>query len=49
LLDKRGRLSLPFTSSGGRFLEDLRAVSVQSTPPVLRRAPGAAAVATSLS
>jgi hypothetical protein len=48
-LDKRGRLSLPFTSSGGRFLEDLRAVSVQSTPPVLRRAPGAAAVATSLS
>lgn len=48
-LDKRGPLSLPFSSSGGRFLEDLRAVSVQSTPPVLRRAPGAAAVATSLS
>jgi hypothetical protein len=45
-LDAHGRFSLPFTATSGRFLQDLRSVSVQSTPPVLRRAPGGAAAPT---
>ena len=39
LHDRRpGPWSLAFASSGGTFLEDLRAVSVRSTPPILERA-----------
>jgi hypothetical protein len=47
-IDARGPWSLPFASDGGSFLEDLRAVSVQSTPPVLHRigAPSRPATAT---
>jgi hypothetical protein len=36
-IDTRGKWSLPFTSDGGSFRDDLRAVSVRSTPPVLHR------------
>jgi hypothetical protein len=36
-LDARGRWSIPFHADGGRWLDDLRSVSVQSTPPVLER------------
>jgi len=39
-LDKRGVFTLPFAASGGRWLQDLRAVSVLETPPVFHRAPG---------
>jgi hypothetical protein len=47
-IDAHGPWSLPFASDGGRFLDDLRAVSVQSTPPVLHRigAPSRAGTAT---
>lgn len=37
-IDARGPWTLPFTADSGHFLDDLRSVSVQSTPPVLRRA-----------
>jgi hypothetical protein len=37
-LDARGRWSLPFRTNGGHWLDDLRSVSVQSTPPVFDRA-----------
>ncbi len=37
-IDARGPWSLPFKAVGGTFLDDLRAVSVRSTPPVLKRA-----------
>lgn len=36
-IDTRGKWSLPFTSRGGSYNPDLRAVSVRSTPPVLHR------------
>ena len=36
-IDQRGPWSLAFKAHGGRYLEDLRSVSVQSTPPVLER------------
>jgi hypothetical protein len=36
-IDARGKWSLPFTSHGGSFRDDLRAVSVLSSPPVLHR------------
>jgi hypothetical protein len=41
-IDERGPWSLAFKAKSGKFLTDLRAVSVQSTPPVLERwgAPG---------
>ncbi|HEY6960874.1 MAG TPA: hypothetical protein VI408_03195 [Gaiellaceae bacterium] len=48
-LDKQGRFSIPFAAKTGRFLEDLRSVSVQSTPPVLERAPGGELAATTIS
>jgi hypothetical protein len=37
-LDARGRWSIPFRADGGRWLEDLRQVSVLSSPPTLERA-----------
>lgn len=36
-IDARGPWSLAFKAQGGRYLQDLRAVSVLSTPPVLER------------
>jgi hypothetical protein len=36
-IDARGPWSLAFKAHGGRYLSDLRSVSVQSTPPVLER------------
>ena len=39
-LDKHGVFTLPFVASGGRWLQDLRSVSVLATPPVFQRAPG---------
>jgi hypothetical protein len=36
-LDARGPWSIAFHSDGGRYKDDLRAVSVKSTPPVLHR------------
>ncbi|HVC86054.1 MAG TPA: hypothetical protein VNC40_01360 [Gaiellaceae bacterium] len=36
-IDRLGPWSLAFAAGGGTYLQDLRAVSVQSTPPVLRR------------
>ena len=36
-IDERGPWSLAFKAHGGRFLDDLRAVSVLSTPPMLER------------
>jgi hypothetical protein len=37
-LDARGRWSIPFHADGGRWLGDLRAVSVQSSAPSFERA-----------
>jgi hypothetical protein len=37
-LDTRGRWSIPFHAESGGFLDDLRAVSVRSSAPVLERA-----------
>ena len=37
-IDARGRWSIPFHSETGRFLDDLRPVSVQSSAPVFERA-----------
>ena len=37
-IDAHGPWSLPFTADSGHYLDDLRSVSVQSTPPVLHRA-----------
>ncbi|HEV8461934.1 MAG TPA: hypothetical protein VGQ38_14635 [Gaiellaceae bacterium] len=38
-LDARGPWSIPFHSNGGgRYIDDLRAVGVQSSPPELHRA-----------
>ena len=37
-LDARGPWSIAFHANGGHWLDDLRSVSVQSTPPVLDRA-----------
>ncbi len=39
-LDARGPWSLAFSAAGGSWLQDLRAVSVRSTPPVFARAAG---------
>jgi len=36
-IDARGPWSLAFKAQSGRYLDDLRSVSVQSTPPVLER------------
>lgn len=46
-VDKSGPLSLAFSSPGGHWLDDLRAVSVRSTPPVFVRAGGSTASVTS--
>jgi len=42
-----GPLSLAFSSAGGHWLEDLRAVSVRSTPPAFARAGGSTSSTTS--
>ena len=38
-VDSRKAFRLGFSTKGGRFLQDLRGVSVKSTPPVFHRAP----------
>jgi hypothetical protein len=48
-LDAPGRWSIAFSTRGGHWLDDLRSVSVQSTPPVLERAGAPEAPATSVS
>lgn len=45
-IDKRGPFTLRFTAKEGRWLQDFRHVSVQSTSPTFTRAAGAAPAAT---